>query len=360
MIGKVVRLRAGRAGSFKGLVRYLLRGRAGVERVASTRVSNCESADPQWAAVEIEATQQANQRCGSERTYHLLLSFPPGERPDAATLAAIEDRVVQALGFGEHQRVSAVHTDTDHLHIHVAINKIHPRRLTVHTPLRDFETLGRVCAALEVEFGLQATNHQRVRFSAAGADDMEAIGARESLQGFIRRECAAQVAAADSWPAVHAVLARHGVVLKARGAGLVFVSRGGEGVRASSVERGFSLKAMERRLGPFQRSSEMRIPTKAGRTRRARWVASRGASRSSNAISSSSAFVRRSVSPGWAGFVSRWLRGSAMRAGWQPPSAASSGSWTGGSRSACSTRRCRVSTGRTFEVCASALRSVGG
>jgi hypothetical protein len=42
--------------------------------------------------------------------------------------------------------VSVVHHDTDNVHIHVAINKIHPRTLTLHDPIRDYITL-KICSA---------------------------------------------------------------------------------------------------------------------------------------------------------------------------------------------------------------------
>ena len=62
--------------------------------------------------------------------------------PHRMRLQKIEAQFCEALGFGEHQRVSAVHTDTDNLHIHVAINKIHPKNLTIHNPYCDYQALG--------------------------------------------------------------------------------------------------------------------------------------------------------------------------------------------------------------------------
>ncbi len=56
-----------------------------------------------------------------------MVSFREGERPTREQLADIEDRLCGALGFAEHQRVSAVHQNTDNWHMHIAINKVHPR-----------------------------------------------------------------------------------------------------------------------------------------------------------------------------------------------------------------------------------------
>ena len=75
-----------------------------------------------------------------------MVSLRAGENPDAQTLRVIEERFCKELGYAEYQRVSVVHHDTDNVHIHVAINKIHPTTLTLHDPIRDFITL-KICSA---------------------------------------------------------------------------------------------------------------------------------------------------------------------------------------------------------------------
>ena len=76
-----------------------------------------------------------NVRAKGDKTYHLVVSFPPGEHPTADQLRDIEDELCAAIGLADHQRISAVHTDTDHLHIHVAISKIHPDHPPLHRAL---------------------------------------------------------------------------------------------------------------------------------------------------------------------------------------------------------------------------------
>lgn len=129
------------------------------EKVASYRVTNCGTDDPADAAILIQATQAANTRSKAEKTYHFVYSFPPGEQPDLETLHAIEDELCAAIGLGEHQRVSAVHIDTDNLHVHVAINKVHPTGLQNIEPYYDQFRLMEACERLEVEHGLQRTFH---------------------------------------------------------------------------------------------------------------------------------------------------------------------------------------------------------
>ncbi|EMU77277.1 relaxase/mobilization nuclease domain protein [Escherichia coli MP021017.9] len=129
------------------------------EKVASYRVTNCGTDDPADAAILIQATQAANTRSKAEKPYHFVYSFPPGEQPDLETLHAIEDELCAAIGLDEHQRVSAVHIDTDNLHVHVAINKVHPTGLQNIEPYYDQFRLMEACERLEVEHGLQRTFH---------------------------------------------------------------------------------------------------------------------------------------------------------------------------------------------------------
>lgn len=107
------------------------------EKVASYRVTNCGTADPADATTLIQATQAKNTRSRTDKTYHLVFSFREGERPPLGTLQQIEDEFCEVLGYADHQRISAVHIDTDNLHVHVAINKIHPEGLQNIEPFYD-------------------------------------------------------------------------------------------------------------------------------------------------------------------------------------------------------------------------------
>jgi Relaxase/Mobilisation nuclease domain len=129
------------------------------EKVAWSRVTNCQSDDPGWAVKEILATQAQNTRSRSDKNYHLVVSFPEAEKPTRAQLEDIEDTICAAIGFAEHQRVSAVHQNTDNLHLHVAINKVHPRTLRIVEPWYDHYRLQEICVELEIRHGLTRTNH---------------------------------------------------------------------------------------------------------------------------------------------------------------------------------------------------------
>jgi len=253
MIAKHTPMKVARKSSFSELVKYITADQGKAERLGVVSITNCHSTNAGWAAREVCATQARNRRAESDKTYHLLLSFAPGEAVAPELLCDIEARVCAAVGYAEHQRISAVHHDTDALHIHVAINKIHPQRLTLHEPYRDYKTLAQISAQLEVEHGLQRVNHgARHQHAHNRANAMEHAGGMESLLGWIQRECAEQIRRAKTWGALHEVMQENGLELHERGNGLVITDRAGTMVKASSVARELSKAKLEAKLGRFE------------------------------------------------------------------------------------------------------------
>jgi len=225
------------------------------EKVGGVRVTHCHTDDPAAATSLIEATQAANTRSKTDKTYHLVFSFPPGEEPPLEVLHKIEDELVRSIGYAEHQRVSAVHIDCDHLHVHVAINKVHPKGFQNIEPYFDKKKLMEACERLELEYGLTRTNHgltgqepkSKMKERQAQA---EAHSGMETLAGYVTREIAPKLKEAKTWQEAHAILSEHGLEIKQRGAGLV-IGSGELWVKASQCDRSFSIKALTDRLGPF-------------------------------------------------------------------------------------------------------------
>ncbi|MCW8452569.1 TraI/MobA(P) family conjugative relaxase [Legionella quinlivanii] len=238
---------------FTNLVRYITNGQGKQERVGKIRISNCSSVDPHWAALEVEATQSRNKRAQGDKSYHLLISFAKGECPESEVLRTIEEKVVGSIGFSAHQRISTVHHDTDNLHIHVAINKIHPIHFTMKEPYQAYKQFSKVAIQLEDEFSLIKTNHQGKKSRAENrADDMEHHAGIESLINWVKRHCLDTLRECRDWASLHDTLAAHDLALRLRGNGLIVESGFGISIKASSLSREFSKKKLEDRLGPFQ------------------------------------------------------------------------------------------------------------
>lgn len=61
------------------------------EKVAWARATNCGNDDPGWAVKHILSVQEQNTRSKSDKSYHLVVSFPEGERPTQVQMEDIED-----------------------------------------------------------------------------------------------------------------------------------------------------------------------------------------------------------------------------------------------------------------------------
>ncbi len=251
---------------------YILSGSGAAGRVGAVRITNCAAESPSLAIKEILSLQALNKRSRLDRTYHLVVAFEPGERPAEAQLHDIEDTLCQAIGLGAHQRISTVHTDRAHLHLHIAINKVTPHTRRCVEPFYDKRKLMAACEALEKKHGLAQTNHGR---SKAGGPkgrpaDLEAHAAEASFLSFVQDKIEARLLEAlefqADWSGVHALLAQEGLILKRRGAGLIIAAaKTSLTVKASAVNRAFSMKELTKKLGPFEDARPPEVKAAYGR-----------------------------------------------------------------------------------------------
>lgn len=227
------------------------------DKVLWFRLSNCEAEIPAMAIAEVLATQAENTRSQVDKTYHCVVSFPEGDFPTREQLEDIEDQLCKALGFEDHQRISAVHQDTDNIHLHLAINKVNPQIFTVHEPFRDYYIRDRVCREMEQKHGLTVDNGIGQGKRYGKEQEMNAHSEKQTLWQWIQDHAkdpliqAAQ--AAESWQDLHEQFAAHGLVIKPRGAGLVIGTLDGNvHIKASSIDKILAFKRLCERLGEYQ------------------------------------------------------------------------------------------------------------
>ena len=244
------------------LVEYLVQEKTN-DRVGTICIRNGQEAeitDSKDRALDIAremlSVQRDNTLAEGNKTYHFLFSFPTGEEPDEKTLREIEEAYCNALGFSGHQRLSVIHRDTDNLHVHVAVNKIHPKTKKMKTPYYDYFTFSQLTVQLEKKYGLQADNHERKKkLSENKVQDMEAHRGEQSFCHFMRQNLEA-LKKAQSWQEFHTLLKEYGVELQQKGNGFIFKSANGICLKASTVDRSFSKGALEKRFGVFEPSRE--------------------------------------------------------------------------------------------------------
>jgi len=83
------------------------------------------------ASAEMNAVSAKNTRC-KDPAYHIILSWPEHERPDPEAIFDAAAHAVRALGLADHQYIMAVHGNTDNMHCHIAVNRVHPVTFKAH------------------------------------------------------------------------------------------------------------------------------------------------------------------------------------------------------------------------------------
>ncbi|HET6414976.1 MAG TPA: relaxase/mobilization nuclease domain-containing protein, partial [Polyangiales bacterium] len=207
---------------FRKLARYI-QGRGAKPRTTWFYSANLPGVggrdDLELACALVDAVQSQNTRAGSKRTYHLVISLHPDDRRlERGELQRVVDRLVDTLGFSEHQHVAVRHNDTDHEHIHVAINKIHPETFRIHSPAWDHQKLFTGARALERELGLiplrsKTRDREKIPERAIDCEAHQGIHsfarwARENLRPALRSS------ELRTWDDVHDVYSRLGVVAR--------------------------------------------------------------------------------------------------------------------------------------------------
>ena len=169
---------------FRHIARYI-RGRGAKSRATWFHAANLPGVlgtdDLELACALVEAVQARNTRAGSKRTYHLVVSLHPDDRRlEQKELQHVVDRLVDTLGFSEHQYIAVRHNDKDHEHIHVAITKIHPETFRIHSPAWDHQKLFTGARALERQLGLtplrsRTRDRERVPHRAADCEAVDSM-----------------------------------------------------------------------------------------------------------------------------------------------------------------------------------------
>lgn len=271
MIVKQIESSGRESGYFSSLVNYFLNPQGKEHRIGQVQLSNFDSEDVEGALLEVIALQKKNTRAKSSDTMHLVVSFPSGEIPSKEVLEQVESRLANAIGLAHHQRISVTHLDTDHFHLHIAINKVDPKTFNLVSPPWSWTALARCALDCERDYNLAHDNHvvERVLFvdgkavteeytqpesyiKNQKARDMEYKTETQSLTRFLKDEMTESLLAAKSWKEVHELLAQNGLVIKKKSRGFVFQSANSEiSVKASSVHRELSFEKISQRLGVF-------------------------------------------------------------------------------------------------------------
>ena len=173
---------------------------------------------------------------------HYVVSWRDEERPTAAQVEEAVDLLVKELGVPGHQVIFGLHADTDNIHLHVMLNRVHPDTGKVVKINRgfDLEALHRACARIEHAQGWVPEENARYRVGEDGEPerihrqcgqsrgrptqaqiDNELRTGEKSAARIAIEVAAPLIENAASWDELHGQLARHGMRYARKGKGAV-------------------------------------------------------------------------------------------------------------------------------------------
>lgn len=152
MIGKIPRPGKGFRGSFD----YLMQGKRAErdpDRLAWMETRNLFVDNPDRIPSMMRATAAQSKKC-QKPVYHMIISWRPDEAPSDVTMREVADRALLDLGLNEHQAVLAAHRDTNHRHLHILVNRVHPETGKAWHTSKDWARFERSIARQALERGL--------------------------------------------------------------------------------------------------------------------------------------------------------------------------------------------------------------
>ena len=226
---------------------------------------------------------------------HWVFSWQEGERPSNEQVEEVVDVFLERMGLEGHQTVYGLHHDTDNFHLHIAVNRMDEESGKVIQPHRgfDIQEAHKIVALIEhrqgwasepkalftvLENGELARNvRKRERKPKQPALDFENATGAKSAQRIAQERGHAIIENAQSWPELHEKLAAVGLRFEKKGSGAI-VWAGNIAVKASSVDRAFSMKKLCARLGDFEEGNypdtiEKTAPEPVSSVNREEWEA---------------------------------------------------------------------------------------
>lgn len=201
---------------------------------------------------------------------HWILSWQENEQPTSEQVDEAVSLFLRGMGLAEHQTVYALHKNTGNYHLHIAVNRTHPYTQKVIQPHRGFDIneAHKIIAEIEHRQGWASQMNARYRVNEQGhvaknlqrregikpkpkAEDFENATGEKSAQRIAQERGHAVIQNASCWEELHAGLDMVGLRFVRKGSGaVIFVDD--TAVKASSVDRNFSLSRLSKRLGEFK------------------------------------------------------------------------------------------------------------
>lgn len=200
---------------------------------------------------------------------HWMFSWKEGEQPDREQIEELVDIFLEKMGLSEHQTIYGLHYDTDNYHLHIAVNRTNSETGKVELPFNglDIREAHKIVAIVEHRQGWASEENSMYMMLENGelarrrttkevkpkqtALDFEHASGEKSAQRIAQERGYAIIKSAQSWGELHEKLAKVGLRFEKKGSGAIIIV-GKNAVKASSVDRAFSMGKLCKKLGNFE------------------------------------------------------------------------------------------------------------
>lgn len=252
--------------SFVSLVDVMKDGCEWVNFYGVTCFHNCTSLETAAEEMEYTARQARYAKDDTDPVFHYILSWQAHESPRPEQIYDSVRHTLKALGLSEHQYVSAVHTDTDNLHVHVAVNRVHPDTGYLNCLSWSQEKLSRACRELELKHGfapdngcwIHAPGSRIVRKTAAERDRQNAWtrGKKQTFREYVSQTAVAGLRSepVHDWLSLHRRLAEDGLYLTLQNGSFMVMDgwdRNREGVQLDSFDPSWNGDKLRKKMGEY-------------------------------------------------------------------------------------------------------------
>lgn len=224
------------------------------------------------AAAEMNMVASQNRRI-KDPVYHFIISWREEDHPTDEQVFGSALYAMKSIGLEGHQYVTAIHRDTDNVHAHIAVNRVHPVTYSAANMWNDVDTLQKAMRVLERHYGFVQDNgpwqmneesqlyRPGPQYPSAprGAGARKNFSNQESLFHYAVEHVRDKVnerlkSSGSTWQDLHLLLHANGLGLREKGSGLViydYLRPDADVVKASSVHPSLTKTRLAPSFGAF-------------------------------------------------------------------------------------------------------------